>query len=68
MRFQRNNCISYEQAKRLVSYKGYIIHSDGFHVKLEYRKAFQFAQNLISLVERSKIYGMGNLKQRTAEG
>ena len=68
VRFQCDNRMSYEQAKRLASYKGYIIHSDSFRVKLEYGKSFRFAQNLISLVERSKIYGMGNLKQRTAEG
>lgn len=60
-RYKRNNYMTYTQAKRLISFKGYFIYSDCQKIQSEFFKAFKYAQNVISKHERRKKYGMGNI-------
>ena len=71
LRFTRNDHFTYEQAKRLSSYKGYFEdngrakivakhkHSDSRTIrnKMELDEAFRGAQKIVSITERRMLYG-----------
>lgn len=60
-RYKKNGYMTYIQAKRLISFKGYFIYSDCQKIQSEFFKAFKHAQNVVSKHERRNKYGMGNI-------
>lgn len=67
LRYDARKSMTIKQAKRIVSYKGFLKFSNCAKLRHEYYPAIRYAQNLISLSERGKLNGLCNLKQRTAE-
>lgn len=63
IRFEKNKCMSFRHAKRVVSYKGFLKHSNCARIKPKYYPAIKYAQNIISLTERGKLYGICDFKQ-----
>ena len=57
LRYQRTGRISYKQAKRLVSYKGFFKHSNCRKVsrRMDLSTVFRNAQSIIGRIERKKL-------------
>ena len=55
LRYANNHFMNYRQAKRIVSYKGFLKYSDCVKIKSPYYKVIHKAQCLISDIERRKL-------------
>ena len=64
-RYQNHGCMTYSQAKRLVSYKGYFLHTNCTNILSDCAKAFRHAQKIVSYHERIKENGMGHFDSKT---
>lgn len=67
--FKKHHTLSYSQAKRLCSYKGYIKYSNSFKLQKEYSKAFAYAQKLISTYEKKEriLDGADHVHRKTGD-